>query len=154
MGHKKITPEKRVEGEIKSWLFLNGFHVDVYDSKGSFSQAAGRFVRNRSMKTGTPDLLGLSSQGYFVALELKANGKEKVCRIEQRHFLENIIQKNGFGLVVSSVSYLSEIWSQWISFRESGKLENARNLLLKNLPSKVIADGKILQLSYHNQEAD
>lgn len=141
-----MTPEKKVEQEIIQWLKANAFSVDIFDSKATWSPSAKTFRKNRSLVEGCADLLGVSPEGYFVAIELKAPKKEVVCRAEQRTFLERKIRSNGFGIVVSSVGALSESWSSWIAFRKENKLLEAQQYLLNKLPKKVLINGRVLVL--------
>lgn len=141
-----MTPEKQVEKEIVEWLKQNAFSIDVFDSKATWSPGAKTFRKNRSLVEGCSDLLGVSPEGYFVAIELKAPKKETVCRIEQRKFLERKILSNGFGIVVSSVHVLSESWSAWIALRKENKLLEAQKYLLNKLPNKVLVNKKVLVL--------
>ena len=143
---KKIKPEKEVEQKIKAWLSQNGFEFAVYDSKGTYSQSAGRYTKSQSMKSGTPDLLGISPLGHFVAIELKAPGKEDACRLAQYQFLERYIQKNGFCLVTSSVEFLETSYSNWLKLKLDKRDKEAVGLLLSLLPKKVIVGTKVLSL--------
>lgn len=141
-----LTPEKQVEQEVMQWLKANAFSVDIFDSKATWSPGAKTFRKNRSLVEGCADLLGVSREGYFVAIELKAPKKETVCRAEQRAFLERKIRSNGFGIVVSSVDALSDSWSSWLALRKENKLLEAQQYLLNKLPKKVLVNGRILVL--------
>lgn len=141
-----MTPEKQVEKEVVEWLKTNAFSIDVFDSKATWSPGAKTFRKNRSLVEGCADLLGVSPEGYFVAIELKAQKKETICRIEQRRFLERKIRSNGFGIVVSSVDALSESWSSWLALRKENKLLEAQQYLLSKLPKKVLVNGRVLVL--------
>ena len=143
---KFTDSEKFVESQVLAWAFKNRWSIDVYDSKGTFSEARGRYSRNTGMKTGTADLMGVSSEGYFVALELKAPGKEGVCRLEQHSFLTRKIESNGFALVLSSVSFLEETWTAWLKLRNEGRRAEAQRMLSDLLPKKVIVSGRTLTL--------
>lgn len=141
-----MTPEKQVEKKVLEWLKTNAFSVDVFDSKATWSPGAKTFRKNRSLVEGCADLLGVSPEGYFVAIELKAPKKEGSCRVEQRRFLERKILSNGFGIVVSSVDALADSWFSWLSFRRENKTLEAQKYLLNKLPKKVLVNGKVLVL--------
>lgn len=141
-----MTPEKQVEEQIMAWLKQNAFSMDIFDSKATWSPGAKTFRKNRSLVEGCADLLGVSPEGYFVAIELKAPKKETICRVEQRRFLERKILSNGFGIVVSSVDALSESWSAWLNLRKENKLLEAQKYLLDKLPKKVLVNKKVLVL--------
>lgn len=141
-----MTPEKQVEEQIMTWLKQNAFSMDIFDSKATWSPGAKTFRKNRSLVEGCADLLGVSPEGYFVAIELKAPKKETICRVEQRRFLERKILSNGFGIVVSSVDALSESWSAWLNLRKENKLIEAQKYLLDKLPKKVLVNKKVLVL--------
>lgn len=144
-----MKPEKQVEKEVLDWLLQNGFSVDVYDSKAIFSETAQRYKKSKAMKEGTSDLLGVSPQGFFVALELKSPKKEATCTLDQRNFLQDKIEKNGFGLLVSSVSFLQETWSSWIELRNQGKIDAARNFMLSRLPIRITIENRIVTICSH-----
>ena len=143
---KRINPEKKVEKEIQAWLFQNNFECEVYDSKGSYSEKLGRYTKHHGMKSGTPDLVGISPFGHFVAIELKAPGKESVCRMAQRQFLERKILKGGFCLVCSDVSYLANTWQTWIKLKKEDKDTEGVGYLMSLLPRKVLIEGKTISL--------
>jgi hypothetical protein len=136
----KGSPEKLVEQQVKAWCFKNNIWVNVYDSKATFSPITKSFKRTSAMRIGQPDLMGLNNQGLFVAIELKAPTKEKVCRIEQRDFLVKVIEQGGFGCVVSSVETLNELYSNYIKTKDKDFLINA-------LPKKVLINGKTIELA-------
>lgn len=139
---KLIKPEKQVERDVLAWGFLNGFSLDIYDSKSLFIK--GNKIRNPGLNVGTPDCCGSSPEGYSVFLELKAPGKEEVCRLSQFQFLARKIEGNCFALVLSSVSFLDQTWCAWLNLRKNGKDAEARDLLKSLLPKKVLVDGKII----------
>lgn len=143
---KKITPEKLVEQHIKAWLVQNRFVVHVYDSRATYSARTQSYQKSRGLAVGTPDLIGCSPQGHFVALELKSENKKHVCRIEQYQYLERMIQVNGFCLVVADVFSLQNSWENWLKLKNENKDKEAKEYLLSLLPSKVIVKGKTITL--------
>lgn len=136
----KGKPEKLVEQKVKAWCFKNNIWINVYDSKATFSPITKSFKRTSAMRIGQPDLMGLNNQGLYIAIELKAEGKEDVCRLEQKQFLENVIKQGGFGCVVSSVEKLEELYQHYLKTRDKDYLFNA-------LPKKVLVNGKVMHLA-------
>lgn len=135
----KGKPEKLVEQQVLAWCFKNNMFVKVFDSKAVWSPAAKMFKRSLNMSVGTPDIVGVDSSGMFIGIELKAPGKEKVCRLEQRQFLEQVINHNGFGCVISSIEQLESLY---LEFKE----KKDKTLLLNALPKKVLINGKTMTL--------
>jgi hypothetical protein len=142
---KGISPEELVKREVLCWSFTKYWSLDVYDSKGTYSQSRGAYSKNIGMKSGTPDLIGCDNQGLAVYLELKKLGHRGSCRLSQRQFLERKIQANAFALVCDSVEYLESVYTEWISLR-SISLEKAKSFLLEKLPNKVLINGKTISL--------
>ena len=134
-----MTPEKKVEQQIMSWCFVKKWSIDVFDSKATFSVASGSYKRSKSMRVGTPDILGCDDKGHAVFIELKAPKKEDVCRIEQREFLLRKIKAGAFACVVSSSTQLNELYSEWSKNKSKEYLENM-------LPKKVMVRGKVINL--------
>lgn len=134
-----MTPEKKVEQQIISWCFVKKWSVDVFESKATFSAASGSYKRSKSMRVGTPDILGCDDKGHAVFIELKAPKKEDVCRIEQREFLLRKIKAGAFACVVSSATQLNELYSEWSSNKSKEFLES-------KLPKKVLVRGKVINL--------
>lgn len=135
-----IKPEKLVEQQVRGWCLKQNISVHVFDSKATWSPSAKTFKRTTAMRVGVSDLIGLDSSGLFVAIELKAPGKEKVCRLEQKQFLEDVINHNGFGCVVSSVEQLESLYLEF-------KSKKNKTLLLNALPKKVLVNGKVMTLA-------
>ena len=50
VNFKLCDPEKEVESEVLRWAFRNRWSLDVYDSKGTYSKAKGRYSQNTGMK--------------------------------------------------------------------------------------------------------
>ncbi len=138
--------EKEVEKEVLKWAKENGWSLDVYDSKGTYSFAAKSYRANRGLKKGTPDLQGCDPFGHLCLVELKAPKKDDCCSFEQREFLERKIQNFAFGIVTSSAQKLSDAYNQWLQLRYDGKLDDARDYLLGLLPNKVLVRGLVMYL--------
>lgn len=134
--------EKFVESEVLAWAFQNHWSLDVYDSKGVYSESRGGYRSSNLIKAGTSDLVGCDNQGHAVFVELKKPNHHDVCSLGQRQFLERKINCGAFGCVVSSAKQLSEIYSQWKSLPELERKE----FLLSLLPRKVLVNKKIMHL--------
>lgn len=129
----KITPEKLVEKKVLLMCLELNLSVEIYDSKGQYSEAQEVYTSNLGMQNGTPDLMGCDRYGHFVAIELKAPLKENLCTLDQRNFLKRKIESNGFGVVVSCEQKLKQIYLTWLSL----SLPERRSFLLDLLPKKV-----------------
>lgn len=129
-----MTPEKLVETEVLAWCLSKNIIVDVFDSKATWSPSAKRFKKNRGIKVGTLDLLGLNNDGIKVAIELKAPGKEKKASLEQLLYCVKVINHNGFACVVSSAAQLENIYCIWFKLEK----EERRLYLKKMLPKKAM----------------
>ena len=68
VNFKLCDPEKEVEGEVLRWAFRNRWSLDVYDSKGTYSKAKGRYSQNTGMKTLVT--LECATYGSFLTYEL------------------------------------------------------------------------------------
>lgn len=141
----KFTDSERfIQFEVLAWALQNRWSLDVYDSKGTFSKARGRYAQNTGMKIGTPDLIGCDAHGRAVFLELKKHGHRSKCRLEQRQFLERKIDSNAFALVVDDVQYLQKVYLHFVSLSD---LKERRDYLKSLLPKKVLINNKIVEVS-------
>ena len=131
-----------VESEVLAWCFQHGWSLDVYDSKGVYSESRGGYRQSNLIKPGTCDLIGCDNQGHSVFVELKKPNHHDVCSLGQRQFLERKINYGAFGCVVSSAKQLSEVYSQW----KSQSVLERKEFLLSLLPRKVLVDKKIMHL--------
>jgi len=91
-------------------------------------------------------MIGVSSNGLAVFLELKRKGAKNVCRVHQRAFLETKIRHHAFGLVTDSPEHLEETYHKGLSLR-SESLQTASGFLLSQLPRRVTVMGKIVTLT-------
>ena len=97
-----MKPEKQVEHSIIRFLNIIGWDVHVYESKAAWSVRAGKFLKNRSLVEGHPDIAGCDKYGRAIYIELKAKGI-KVVRKKQYDFLKRKIELNCLAGVVRSV---------------------------------------------------
>lgn len=125
-----MTPEKIVEKEVLEVCAQLKFDVDVVDSKGVFSRAANRYTKNRHIPDGFSDLVGNTENGLAVFIELKAKGKLKTLRQNQRAFLTRKIENGCFACVVDNAESLCNIYLKFISL----PVVERPNYLLSTLP--------------------
>jgi len=111
---KNEKPEKQTEKEVLQLLRSKGWFVEVVESKAVFSQAAGRFLRGQAT-TGFVDIVGCTSSGQSVAIELKALGRRSSLREQQREFLNQVICRGGFGCVVDSAAFLESLHRAYLA---------------------------------------
>jgi len=125
---KNETPEKTVEKDVLVWLRKIGCFVNVYDSALQPDAYSGP-VRVAA-RSGTPDLLGCTNEGMFVAIELKAPGRRSTLKEHQREFLIRVIRNNGFACCTDSQSHLKELYNNWARLDIDARIK----LLLIDLP--------------------
>lgn len=138
-GRKKKNdkPEKLVERDVMAWCKNAGFFVNVVESKAVYSAKAGIYHSGQT-RAGTPDIIGCSNTGLFVAIELKARGRRNTLREAQREYICEVISRGGFACVVDSADYLAEIWRIF-----NGSL-NKKATLLGYLPKEKERDTRPL----------
>lgn len=88
------TPEGRSKDAIKRWLARNGFWY--------FMPAANGFG-----KVGVPDIIACYA-GRFIAIEVKAPGKENNLTENQKRRIEEINAAGGIAFVASRVETVEE----------------------------------------------
>jgi hypothetical protein len=130
---KSKKPEKIVEGEVMSWLNINGFSCDVIESKAVFSQKAKRYLRGQTTK-GMSDIVGSDPIGRAVFIELKAKGKRTNISLEQYTFLMRKIDCYAFAVVVDNSTLLSLYYDKYCMFMKNYQHQEARNYLREVMP--------------------
>lgn len=138
-----IKPEKSVEKSVLAWCFQNKILVNVCDSRGTYSESQKRYTKNRGLPVGFPDLSGLNSQGRYIAIELKAEGKEGVARLAQLQHLVRVINSGGFGCVTSSVEHIDDVYRKWLCL----DFESQKTFLLSCLPKKALINNKTVNFT-------
>lgn len=132
---KNEKPEKDVEKDCVKWMRDNGWSVNIFEAKATYSPEAGRYIQ-QGMKAGTCDCIGNTDLGVAVAIEFKALGKLSTFNREdnfrQRNFIVTKINSNAFACVVDSVDRLSSIYLRWMELKSDAGA--ARNYLLSMLP--------------------
>lgn len=132
---KNSKPEKELEKQIMPYLKQAGIFCWVVDSSAVYSKSAGRYLYSQS-DVGTPDLLGVNSQGQFVAVELKAPGRRSSLKEHQRQFLIRIIEHHGFAMCCDSVQSFLDLYASWLA----APVNNRQAILLNSLPRRRDAD--------------
>lgn len=128
---------------VLAWCFHNNIIVNVCDSRGTYSESQKRYTKNRGLPVGFPDLIGLNHEGRYIAIELKAKGKESVARLAQLQHLVRVINSGGFGCVTSSVEHIDDVYKKWISLN----FESQKKFLLECLPKKALINNKTVDFS-------
>ena len=83
-------------------------HIGLYvwrNNTGAMKMPSGRFVHYG--KCGSSDIIGITKDGRFLAVECKRN-KGGVVSAEQVHFLSTIKRNGGVAIVASSLEQLIE----------------------------------------------
>lgn len=111
-----MKPEKIVEKDVLAYAKEMGWYLAVVDSKAVFSARAGRYIAGMTKK-GFPDLIGCDTHGNVLAIELKAPGRLKTVRPEQKVFLNEIETRGGFAFVTDDVEKLHEAYLKYLSLR-------------------------------------
>jgi hypothetical protein len=144
MKPEKFKPESWVEQQVMAWAFQNKWSVDIFDSRAIVS--GRKTKKNPGIIVGCSDLVGNDAFGLSVYVELKKEGEDGVCRFSQHKFLTRKIESNAFACVVGSVVRLKYLYDEWTSLRQTS-FKKAREFLLKELPTRVLIDGRITRLN-------
>lgn len=144
MRFKKIKPEKQVEQAVHWWACRNDIWLNVYDSKGSYSEAKGRYSKNLGLVKGHPDFAGYHKSGLAVVIELKAEGKLNNTSLEQYQYLVRCLDYNVFAVVADSVERVDYLWTEWNNLRKNQDPKTASQFLLNELPKKITHGGRII----------
>lgn len=102
------TPKhKEVECQKQIIAFLEKAGCYVWRNNSGVMRSGGRFVRFG--KTGSSDVIGISPNGLFMAVEIKSNGepltreKDK-GKDSQEYFLRRIAEKHGISIIAESLN--------------------------------------------------
>lgn len=135
---KHGKPEKEVEKACLEWMRSQGWSVQIFEAKATWSPAAGRWLQ-QAMKAGTCDCLGNTDAGISVAIEFKAPGALQTFnsdnRQRQKKFIIDKINTNVFACVVDSVEKLMHIYARWLEIRTSGAAQGIA-YLMSELPKE------------------
>lgn len=136
-------PEKEVEKACLVWMREQGWSVQIYESKATYSEAAGRFI-SQNMKAGTADCMGNMASGIGVAVEFKAPTKLSTfsapANHRQQEFMKEKIYSGCFAVVTDSVHRLYTIYLNWVDLRGMGLIEESKHYLLEMLPKRQKKD--------------
>ena len=128
---KNEKPEQELVSKILIWLKQNDFDAMTVEAKAIYSVQRGGYS-GRAASPGTPDIIGSTNQGIFVAIEVKAPGRLSTLRDLQRQFLTRKIQSQCFACVVDSVELLARTYSHWLSLPK----DKQSDFLISLLPIK------------------
>ena len=99
---KKVTkPERLIENEILNYLISKGVFCWKNTTGGFFD---GKRFRKHSSKyaiNGTSDILGILSQGQFLAIEVKSD--KGIVSKEQDAFISTIKANGGIAFIARSL---------------------------------------------------
>lgn len=136
-------PEKEVEKACLVWMRERGWSVQIYESKATYSEAAGRFI-SQNMKAGTADCMGNMASGIGVIVEFKAPKKlstfARPANHRQQEFMKEKIASGCFAVVTDSVARLYTIHLQWTGLRGLGLIDESKDYLLRTLPKRQKKD--------------
>lgn len=116
-----MKPEKQVEKEVLFVAKKLGFHLEVVDSKKTFSKRG--FLGRGNAPSGMADLIGNCPNGNFAAVELKARGRLSKIRNSQKIWLQLKASMGCFVCVVDSGDMFIKCWNYWRSLPESEKIK-------------------------------
>lgn len=129
-------PEKEVEKACLAWMRSQGWNVQIFEAKATWSPDAQRWLQ-QSMKAGTCDCLGNTNEGLSVAIEFKAPGALSSFNSDKRYlqkkFIIDKIHSCAFACVVDSLQSLQLIYAEWNVLRKYD-MEKAKLMLLSKLP--------------------
>jgi len=114
------------------WLRQNGFDISIIESKATYSQSQGRYMRSNA-EIGYTDISGNSKMGLAVYIECKAPGRRSDLRGGQREFLKRKIHTHCFAVVVDSPQLLESLYVEYRKIR-SESFDQAVQFLLDQLP--------------------
>lgn len=128
-------PEKEVEKQVLVWLKQNNFCCDVVEAKATFSVASNRYT-GRAASPGMSDIIGNTSNGLAVFIELKAPGRRvgSALREDQRAFLTRKIQSGCFAVVADSAEYIDRVWKHYLTLSQEEKISYLLNEIPKHNP--------------------
>ena len=111
-------PEEEVCKDLAKFFVERGFFINRYESKAKqiTDNSGNTRYRSSGLSFGTPDFLGCSPSGAFVACEVKAPGCRVASRLskEQREFLISVIRRGGFGICTDSVDHFQKTYTAWM----------------------------------------
>jgi hypothetical protein len=99
------TQESKVQKLIMDYCRLKGCLVFKVNNGGVYIKSIDRYMK--SPMKGISDIVGLTKNGQFLAIEVKKRGKTP-CKdgkpsIEQLEFLAKVREKGGIGILAYSL---------------------------------------------------
>lgn len=132
---KNKQPEKDTQKQVMSWAKDNGVFLHVIESS-SYDPRLGRRGIQKA-QSGFSDLVGNTSEGLTLYIELKAKDRRSNLSELQRQFLESKIDQSCFAVVVDSRARLEQYWKGFWSLKNpSEKVIYLKNCLPKKKNAK------------------
>lgn len=88
-----------MQTQIIDFLTLKGFYVFKFNNGGH--KVRGGYIRTKKSSNGIADVIGVSPDGRFVAVECKKPGG--VASKEQVAFIDDVKKRGGFALIAYSL---------------------------------------------------
>lgn len=128
---EKNKKNKKTEEQVVKNIYLSmkkaGFLPRIVESKAVYSLEVGSYLSSQ-VDPGTSDILAVSPEGFFVAVEVKSKGRRSTLKMHQKDFLLSVISRGGFACCSDSPEHFHYSYNSWI---ESGK---SSEILVKDLP--------------------
>lgn len=105
---KRVIPEKAIENGILRWLSLNGIFAWKNQSVGIFDPVKKIYRKSNNPYhiKGVSDIIGILSDGRFLAIEVKSKtGKPSP---EQINFIKQINDSGGKAFIARSLEDVQE----------------------------------------------
>lgn len=105
---KRVIPEKAIENHILRWLSLNGIFAWKNQSVGIFDPVKKIYRKSNNPYhiKGVSDIIGILSDGRFLAIEVKSKtGKPSP---EQINFIKQINDSGGKAFIARSLEDVQE----------------------------------------------
>lgn len=129
---KNKTPEKDVEKAVLEWARDNNIFLHVIEAS-SWDPRLGR-KGSAKAQTGFPDLVGNSSDGLSLYVELKAKDRRSTLSEVQRLFLTRKIEQGCFAVCVDSPLKLDQYLRKFLSLANT---DLRRSYLIDCLPKRM-----------------
>ena len=103
-----MTPEKAIEYQILNYLTAIGVFVFKVDRQGTFDPTKKKFRSNKNPYKikGVSDILGVLSNGRFLAIEVKkpkTTTAKGYASAEQKEFIAKVNKSGGLAFVAWSL---------------------------------------------------
>jgi hypothetical protein len=113
-GRKNNKPERQLQKQMIEALKQIGVFAFHVESKAVYSASAGAYLNSQTV-VGCADILGVTPQGQFLAVEVKSPGRRSTLREAQCDFLTNVIERGGFAVCSDSLEHLLALYSEWLT---------------------------------------